>query len=76
MKQKSPRNKIKQNLFNLIFISALLVLITACVCPSDRTNSDSDKTPAKNESAPQTDANYSQTKIDKNKKEDLVDFIV
>lgn len=76
MKQKSPRNSFKQNLFNLIFISALLVLITACVCPSDRTNSDSENAPAKNESVPQTDSNSSQAKKDKNKKEDRGDFIV
>jgi hypothetical protein len=76
MKQKSPGKSFKQNLFNLIFISALLVLITACVCPSDRNNSDAENTSAKNESVPPTDSNSTQAKTDKNKKEDRGDFIV
>ena len=74
MKQKSPGKSFKQNLFNLIFISAILVLITACVCQSDRNSSENAQ--PKDESVSQTDSNSAQPKTDKNKKEDRGDFIV
>ncbi|CAN5788863.1 hypothetical protein BH20ACI4_BH20ACI4_12510 [soil metagenome] len=74
MKQKSPENNFKHNLFNLIFISALLVLITACVCQSDRNNPEN--APANTAPVSQTDTNSSEPKKDKNKKEDRGDFIV
>lgn len=74
MKQKSPRNGFRQNLFNLIFISAILILITACVCQSDRNNPEN--APPKDEPVSQTDSNSAKPKKDKNKKEDRGDFIV
>lgn len=74
MKRKSPGKNFNQNLFNLIFISVILILITACVCPSNRDNSGQENTTSKeNTVAP----NKSETaKKDKNKKEDRGDFIV
>lgn len=74
MKGKSPLNNFRQNLFNLIFISVILVFITACVCQSDRNNSP-DNTPPKKEE-PTNSTNSGETKVDKTKKEDKGDFIV
>ncbi len=76
MREKFPQGNFRNNSFNLIFISAVLILITACVCQSDR-----DKQPPDNSSSKETktSTNAPETttpKKDKNKKEDRGDFIV
>ena len=74
MKRKSPEKNFKQNLSNLIFISAFLIFITACVCPTNRDESGLENTsPKENKAAPNTNET---AKKDKNKKEDRGDFIV
>lgn len=76
MKRKSRRDNFKNNSFNLIFISVILLFITACVCQSDRDNSSKDNSSTKDVSSPTNKAETSAPKTDKNKKEDKGDFIV
>jgi hypothetical protein len=73
MNRKSRRDNFKNNSFNLIFISAILLFITACVCQPERENNSSQNTG--NQTAP-SPANKSDSKIDKTKKDDKGDFIV
>ncbi len=74
MKRKSPAGNFKNNLLNLIFISAVLMFITACVCQSDRNNSTSGNTQTND--APVSLSNTNSSETNKNKKEDRGDFIV
>lgn len=76
MKRKSPVNRFRQNLLNLILISGFLVLITACVCQSDRNNLNPENASVKDDPNATSDTNSSQKKTDKNKKEDKGNFIV
>lgn len=73
MKRKSQRDNFKNNSFNLIFISVILLFITACVCQSDRENNSPQNSANKAEPSQPT---KSETKVDKTKKEDKGDFIV
>ncbi len=77
MQRKSSADNFKQNSFNLIFISAILIFITACVCQSDRSKTGQENLP-KNENsvAANTSEPTTAAKKDKNKKEDRGDFIV
>ena len=76
MNRKSAEGSFRQNLFNLIFISAVLMFITACVCQSDRSNPAQDNTSPKETPAASTTPVTTSEKKDKNKNEDRGDFLV
>lgn len=76
MKRKSQRDNFKNNSFNLIFISVILLFITACVCQSERDNSSKKNSSTKDVTTATNKAETSAPKTDKNKKEDKGDFIV
>lgn len=73
MNRKSRRDNFKNNSLNLIFISAILLFITACVCQPERENNSPQNTA--NQSSP-NQTGKSEAKTDKNKKEDKGDFVV
>ncbi|MEO6588515.1 MAG: DUF4344 domain-containing metallopeptidase [Pyrinomonadaceae bacterium] len=76
MLEKFPKGNFKKNSSNLIFISAILIFIMACVCQSDRNKSAPDNS---NSTETPPSSNTSQTtaaKKDRSKKEDRGDFIV
>ena len=75
MKQEFHSEKLSRNLFNMILILGILVIITACVCPSDRDFSFNSGEPPPAVSPEKTDVQQTP-KVDKNKKEDRGDFLV
>lgn len=79
MKSKRLFADQNRNLFNLCLIFAILIIITACVCRTDRengfeTNRSNPAGNADNSGNTEVSTNTSQT--DSNKKEDRGDFVV
>jgi hypothetical protein len=67
---------MRQNLFNLSLVLAILVFITACVCRSDRDNNpDVDSTPSQANTSG-TEPKKEKSPSQKNKKKDEGDFTV
>lgn len=67
---------MRPNLFNLALIFSLLLIITACVCRSDRDEAQSPAAPTSNNSSDSPKKNTSATPADPNKKPDNGDFTV
>ena len=74
---------MSRNLLNLFAVILILIIITACVCRSDRDNNAPDSPPKpesskldSSENKPNPTANNSERKEDQNKKSDNGDFVV
>jgi Putative metallopeptidase len=70
--------RMRQNLFNLTLVLAVLVFVTACVCRSDRENNSSvDSSPSQSDtSTPEPKKDKPVSADQKNKKKDNGDFTV